>query len=134
MFLVTVTLTEDRVGIGLPVGTIFPNCYIFAAEVDEDGNNWFETAFPTSGTWVQNSNGAGTSYDVEAGLLVQSGQVTPARGKGVLQLVADSVTDLAPDDDPGDSPDLEFLSVGEQIFRSDIDGCPSSFIPTFPDS
>lgn len=132
-FFVTVTLTEDRFGIGLPVGTSFPNCYIFVGDVDEDGNNWFETAFPTKGTWAQNSNGARTSYDVEAGGLIQLGQVTPAGGKGVLQLVAHSVTDVIPDGDPDDDPDLEFLSVGKEIFGSEIDECPTSPIFTFPD-
>jgi len=110
-----------------PVGTTFPNCYVFSAEVDEEGNNvWYETAFPTTGTWTQNSNGAATSYLVDAGLLTQLGQVSPAEGKGVLQVVASSFVFY---------PEpilLEWLSVGHEVFGSDIDDCPTEGIFTFP--
>jgi len=129
VFFVTVTLTEDRLGIGLPIGTTFPNCYIFSAEADEDGNNWFETAFPTKGAWTQDSNGAKTGYDVVGLGFLQLGQVTPARGKGVLQLVAESFSDLI----PGGPAELEFLSVGEEIDESEVAECPTSAIFTFPD-
>lgn len=129
VFLVTVTLTADSFGIGLPVGTTFPNCYIFAAEADEDGNNWFETAFPTKGVWGQDSNGAKTSYTAENAVgFLQLGQVTPAGGKGVLQLVAESFADVTPG-----GAELEFLSVGAEIQGSEIDQCPNSPIFTFPD-
>lgn len=129
VFFVTVTLTEDRLGIGLPIGTTFPNCYIFSTEADEDGNNWFETAFPTKGAWTQDSNGAKTGYGVVGLGFLQLGQVTPARGKGVLQLVAESFIDEI----PGGPAELEFLSVGEEIDESEVDGCPTSPIFTFPD-
>ena len=133
VFLVTAELTADRVGFGLPIGTTFPNCYIFAAEPDADGYNWFETAFPVKGTWAQDSNGAKTSYFVTGQTIegfpqAQSGQVTPARGKGVLQLVADSFLF------PGDPPGLEFISVGEEIDASEVESkCPTSPIFTFPE-
>lgn len=131
VFLVTAELTEDRLGIGLPIGTTLPNCYIFSAEPDSDGNTWFESAFPeTKGTWTQDSNGAKTSYVVAAfsGLdepVTQFGRVTPALGQGVLQIVADSFVDII----PGGMPELEFLSVGEEIDASEVE----SKCPTFPD-
>ena len=134
VFLVTAELTADRLGIGLPIGTTFPNCYIFSAEADAEGNNWFESAFPeVKGTWAQDSNGAKTSYAVSAlggiGAISQWGQVTPARGKGVLQFEADSFVDII----PGDPAELEFYSVGEEIDASEVDAnCPGSLIPTFP--
>lgn len=137
VFLVTVELKEDPFEIfldifGVPVGTTFPNCYIFAAEADTDGNNWFETAFPgTVGTWSQGSVGAKTGYVVNAGDLVQFGQVTPAGGKGVLQLDAESSI-------PGV---LLFFSVGAEIEASkaeidarEIPGCPTFPIFTLPDT
>ena len=113
VFLVTAELTVDRLGIGLPIGTTFPNCYIFNAQADIDGYNWFESAFPdVKGTWAQDSNGAKTSYAVEASnsvsgdQITQWGHVTPARGKGVLQLEADSFVDII----PGGLAELEFYS------------------------
>jgi hypothetical protein len=131
VFLVTVTLTKDLIGIGLPIGTSFPNCYVFAADDDEGGNNWFETAFPTKGMWAQDSNGAKTSYTAEnAEGFLQLGLVTPAGGKGVLQLVAKSFVDAVPGGDPAE---LEFLSVGAEIDESEIAGCPTEPDFTFPD-
>lgn len=130
VFHVTVEVTVDVFGIfeglfGAPVGTTFPNCYIFAAEPDADGNNWFESAFPTVGTWTQYSVGAATDYFVDLGDLMQEGRVTPARGKGVLQLEATT----------GIPGVLEFYSVGQEIFGSEITDCPQ-FPPPFtpPDS
>lgn len=125
VFQVSVELTVDPFGIfaslfGVPVGTTFPNCYIFAAEPDADGNNWFESAFPTVGTWTQYSVGATTDYVVDLGDLIQEGRITPARGKGVLQLEA--TTSIA--------GVLEFHSVGEEIFGSAIADCPE-FPPPF---
>ncbi len=126
LFLVHVTLTENRIpeSFPFPVGTTFLNCYIFTADTDADGNNWFETAFPeTVGFWAQDTNGAKTSYHVEAGAVLQDGWVTPARGKGVLQLEAISTV----------GPVLEFLSVGEEIDESEMEAkCPTLFDPTFP--
>ncbi len=126
VFLVEVELTYDPFGLfdlffGVPVGTTFPNCYIFNADVDSSGNNWFESAFPdTVGFWAQGSVGAKTDYEVYAGDLMQWGQVTPAGGKGVLQLEATSSI-------PGV---LEFFSVGAEVQGSDIDDCPA-FPPPF---
>lgn len=135
VFLVTVEVTSDPFGLlGLPIGTTFPNCYIFAPEPDGDGNNWFETAFPdTKGVWTQDSTGAKTSYVVTAqtaeGFPVsQLGQVTPARGRGVLQIVADSFVF------PGEEFALGFLSVGEEIDASEKGTkCPDFPMPTFPE-
>ncbi len=139
VFLVTAELTADPFGItGLPIGTTFPNCYIFDAEPDADGYNWFESAFPlVRGTWAQDSTGAKTSYAVAASsgpgtpVIEQWGRVTPARGKGVLQLEADSFVDLIPNV-PG--AELVFFSVGEEIDSSEVDSkCPAFLIPTFPE-
>lgn len=136
VFLVTAELTEDRLGIGFPIGTTLPNCYIFSAEPDSDGNTWFESAFPeTKGTWAQDSNGAKTSYAVAAftGLgetVTQLGRVTPGLGKGTLQIVADSFVDII----PGGPPELEFFSVGTEIDASEMDSkCPDFPDFTFPD-
>ena len=137
VFLVTAELTVDRLGIGLPIGTTLPNCYIFNAEADADGYNWFESAFPdVKGIWAQGSNGAKTSYVVEASnpvtgdQITQWGRVTPARGKGVLQLEADSFVDII----PGGTAELEFYSVGEEIDASEVDSkCPTFPMFTFPE-
>ncbi len=131
VFLVTVEVTKDEFGVfefffGAPVGTTFPNCYIFAADANENGSNWFESAFPTEGAWNQGSVGAKTSYEVtNLDGFRQLGEVTPARGKGVLQLEAvSSIVDLG----------LEFLSVGAEVHGSDIDDCPiePDFTPPSP--
>jgi hypothetical protein len=71
----------------------FDNCYTFNAD-----GTWIDPVFPEIGNWVQHSVGAKTSYSAEAYeddyflgfplLLVQEGDVTPARGRGVLQLKA----------------------------------------------
>ena len=129
VFEVTVEVTKDDLGIfegifGAPVGTTFPNCYIFAADANASGNNWSESAFPTEGVWTQGSVGAKTSYQVtNVTGFQQLGQVTPAKGKGVLQLEAVS-TILA--------FGLEFVSVGSEVQGSDIDDCPISPIFTPP--
>ncbi len=127
VFLVDVELTFDPFGLffGLPVGTTFPNCYVFEADVDGEGIDWFETAFPTSGNWTQGSVGAKTGYVVDLGApFSQMGLVTPAGGKGVLQLEAEtSIPDV-----------IAFYSVGEEIDESEVeDRCPTTFEPTFPD-
>ncbi len=121
VFLVTVEVTRDDLGIfaflfGAPAGTTFPNCYAFNA------TDWTETGFPTTGQWTQDSVGVKTSYEVtNADGLVQEGLVTPARGKGVLQLQA--VTTI-------EGAGLEFVSVGAEVQGSDIADCPS-FPPPF---
>ena len=97
-----------------PVGTKFDNCYYFY-----DGGVWNDPLFPVLGTWVQHSNGAATTYSAFAefppiGLVImQEGSVTPAKGKGVLQLEAVSTLFGGPDQL------AEFLSVG-----SEVDECP----------
>ncbi len=128
VFLVTAKITVDRLTGGGLVGVTFPNCYIFEAEADADGYNWFESAFPNvKGHWTQDSNGAKTSYVVEAltGIegerITQWGRVTPARGKGVLQFEADTFLDIF----PGGFAELEFFSVGEEIDESEVESkCP----------
>ena len=102
--------------IQLPDGQPSPNCYYF----EEDGT-WFDPPFGVPGTWVQHSNGASTTYTARARLvveefgidlvLIQEGAVTPARGRGILQLEATTrVTGLL-----FFSPfDETFLSMGMQ--------------------
>jgi hypothetical protein len=75
----------------------FDNCYTFYAD-----GTWDDPGFPELGNWIQDSNGAKTGYsasafveDLDIGapflvniLLEQQGMVTPARGRGNLQLWA----------------------------------------------
>lgn len=109
-------------------GEFFDNCYIF----NEDGN-WDDPLFPVPGTWDQGSVGAKTGYtasalveDLDLGdglivdvLLEQTGKVTPARGKGNLQLTAFSqafFVDFMGGDD---------LLVGEFVSNGyEVDECP----------
>ena len=112
---------------GLPIGgTEFDNCYYF-----NDGN-WvdplFLEGFIVPGQWIQYSNGAKTSYtataEVDVGFvisLVQDGTVTPARGKGTLQLEAFSTVRF------GDDVVAEVLSIGNEV-----DECPFSDLPNVP--
>lgn len=136
VFLVTAELTEDLVGIGLPIGTTFANCYIFAAEPNGEGYNWFESAFPDAkGIWAQQSNGAKTRYAMQAingpDVIRQWGHVTPARGKGNLQITVVSTVDFF---GVGDPDELEFYSVGEEIDASEVESrCPTELIPTLPE-
>lgn len=100
----------------LPDGVPFSNCYFF----EEDGT-WIDPPFPGGpGTWGQHTNGASTTYtamatweipDVLSVVLVQDGIVTPARGRGVLQLEA---TTLVTGVIGGEPLEVEFLSVGFQ--------------------
>lgn len=74
-------------------------CYFFNSNAE-----WIDQQFPgqgeppVPGTWEQDSVGAATSYTATAsafeGILeiFQEGHVTPARGRGVLQL--ESLTDV----------------------------------------
>ena len=95
-----------------PVGFTFSNCYFFEAD-----GSWIDPAFPdpaspVPGTWVQHSTGAKTTYSAfsDIGILLwQDGTVTPARGKGVLQLEAYSTVYF------GDFPLAKFLSIGEEV-------------------
>lgn len=104
----------------------FKNCYTF-----EEGGVWIDPLFLVGnvvpGTWVQHSNGARTPYTAEAtadavpGIvivdLVQEGMVTPARGKGVLQLEANTTVDIIltlPGEDPMVLETQELVSVGFQ--------------------
>lgn len=136
VFLVTAELTEDLVGIGLPIGTTFPNCYIFAEEPNGEGYNWFESAFPDAkGIWAQQSNGAKTRFAMQAingpDVVRQWGQVTPGHGKGNLQITVVSTVDFFGGGDPNE---LEFYSIGEEIDASEAESmCPTELIPTFPE-
>jgi hypothetical protein len=105
----------------------FPNCYFFEADMDDDGNNWFEAGGTPAGTWEQHSTGASTTYSVIATTpdpdfdeltILQQGQVSPAGGKGVLQLEA-----MTTIEEFGNF--LEFISVGSEIDENDAeDACP----------
>ena len=114
VFLVDVDVVVD----GMVVDE-FVNCYFF-----QPNGVWFETGGTPLGTWVQHSNGASTTYSVIAdtgtvGRLLQDGQVSPARGKGILQLEAVStLPDL-------ELPfDLKFISIGAEIDESLVHLCP----------
>ena len=112
---VEVITAEDCCGLP-PVGFTFANCYFFEAD-----GTWIDPAFPrpsspAPGTWIQHSTGAATTYSAfsDVGILLwQEGAVTPARGKGVLQLEAYSTVFF------GDFPLATFRSVGEEV-----DECP----------
>ena len=115
VFLVDVDVVIDEM-----VVESFVNCYFF----DADGV-WYETGGTPLGTWVQHSNGASTTYSVvadtgEVGRLLQDGQVSPAGGKGVLQLEA--VSTLPDLEVPFD---LKFISKGAEIDESLVYLCPS---------
>lgn len=114
VFLVDVDVVID----GITVDS-FVNCYFFEPE-----GVWFETGGTPLGEWVQHSNGASTTYSVIAdtgtvGRLLQDGHVSPAGGKGVLQLEAVStLPDLV-------LPfDLKFISIGAEIDESLVYLCP----------
>lgn len=108
VFLVEVEVVSSILGDELPVGTVFPNCYFF-----ENGGVWNDPGFSVLGTWMQHSNGAKTSYtafaDDDGLVLLQEGSVTPARGKGVLQLEALSTLLV------GELKLAEFVSVGSEV-------------------
>lgn len=117
VFLVEVEVVSALDCCGLPpVGFVFPNCYFF-----EPDGTWVDPAFPrpeavVPGNWIQHSNGTKTTYtaSVDAGVvLIQDGTITPANGKGVLQLEAFTTVWF------GDFPLAEFVSVG-----SEVDECP----------
>jgi hypothetical protein len=107
------------VDIEIPGVGVFPfsdNCYFF------DGNgDWYESAFPTAGTWTQDSVGAKTTYSVDGSTgdgsgFEQIGLITPAGGRGLLQLESVSTVDGTP---------FIFHSVGSEIDESDADSlCP----------
>ena len=112
---------------------LFANCYTFNAD-----GSWYDLVLQdfapgALGTWTQATNGARTAYNVVVpesvlegaigpgadvgGDLVQNGTVTPAMGRGVLQLSATSVipAELL---GPG-APALKVVSVG-----SEVESCP----------
>lgn len=118
-----VELDED----GLPIaGTEFDNCYYF-----NDGN-WVDPLFLegliTPGQWIQHSSGAKTNYtataEVDVGViitLIQDGTVSPAGGKGTLQLEAFSTVLVN-----GDVV-AEILSIGNEV-----EECPFLDLPNVP--
>jgi hypothetical protein len=117
IFLVEVEVVFAEDGFGIPpVGSFFSNCYFF-----EPDGTWLDPAFPrpggaVAGDWMQHSNGTKTAYtaSVDAGVLLwQDGTVTPAKGKGVLQLEAFTTVLF------GDWVLGKFVSVG-----SEVDECP----------
>lgn len=96
----------------------YQNCYVF-----EPDGVWYESApspnsgGQTEGIWTQDSIGASTSYGLVDALgngflpVEQDGHVTPARGSGVLQLVANTTVDVS----VFGLGFLEFLAVGSEI-------------------
>ena len=102
--------------LGLPES--FPNCYTFEAD-----GTWIDPQFPDAdnpvpGTWEQHRVGATTGYSASASAfggvvtLEQSGRVTPAGGRGVLQLEAVSTVSF------GGNVAATLESVG-----SEVDSC-----------
>ena len=82
----------------------FQNCYTFNAD-----GSWDDPLFPVPGVWNQDSTGAATSYTATAilpigggaaVLLTQVGTVTPANGRGTLQLDAFNTVDIVLESDP----------------------------------
>ena len=109
VFLVNVEVVADPYGI-IGVGVMFPNCYVFNAD-----GSWDDPGFPVPGTWMQHSVGANTSYSASADagdgfVITQEGEVSPAQGGGVLQIIANSEIALF---------GLGFLSTGFEV-----EGCP----------
>ena len=101
----------------------FQNCYQFFPD-----QSWEETLNPTMGGWTQDSNGAKTSYSVDAVVfgvlpLHQVGEVSPAGGRGVLQLVATSTVTIPFTDPP---TILTYISVGSEIDPGAAALCPAS--------
>lgn len=108
-----------EVEVSLPDGTFFAfNCYTF----DADGT-WIDPKFPdpdssVAGTWEQDGVGATTSYRASASAfggfvtIEQTGRVTPAGGRSVLQLEA-----------------MSTVTVGGEIFATlesvgqEVDSC-----------
>ena len=93
----------------------FGNCYTFAA-----GGTWIDPLFPAPGSWGQHSVGVATAYTGTASAslapgitlyIVQEGEITPAGGSGVLQLVAHNVVFVTVAG-MGDIPIGELTSVG----------------------
>ena len=97
----------------------FDNCYFFEADGTWIDPGFLDPEFIVPGTWGQHSTGARTSYSAGAEFpplgyrLDQQGDVTPARGTGILQLEAISTFFIE-----GEAF-LEFLSVG-----GEVDACP----------
>lgn len=95
------------------VEKLFGNCYTF----DADGV-WIDTAaLPATGTWQQSGVGAATSYTASLatplGPIEQRGTVTPAGGRGVLQLRA--VTDVPAGILGNEAPALRLTSIGHEV-------------------
>ena len=102
----------------------FTNCYTFNADGSWD-DPLFLPGAPVPGTWNQDSTGAATSYTATAiapiggglaVLLTQVGTVTPANGRGTLQLDAFNTVDIVLADDPETVvvPVTTLTSVGAQ--------------------
>ena len=100
-------------------------CYFFNAD-----GQWVDQRWPFGpGMWEQHSVGAATSYTAAASVnlpsfgfveLIQNGSVTPAQGRGVLQL--ESITDIyvtPPDAEEAILIDV-ILSIGKEV---DADEC-----------
>lgn len=100
-------------------------CYFFNA--DEE---WIDQRWPFGpGMWEQHSVGAATSYTATASVnfpplgfveLIQNGSVTPAQGRGVLQLESISEVYLTPPEGDRFLADV-ILSIGREVAA---DECP----------
>ena len=102
-------------------------CYFFNAD-----DEWLDQRWPFGpGMWEQHSVGAATTYTATASVnlpqvfgfveLIQDGSVTPARGRGVLQLESITEVYVTP---PGEEDAIlvdVILSIGEEVEASE---CP----------
>jgi hypothetical protein len=102
----------------------FDNCYTF-----ESNGVWLDPLFAAPGTWVQHSVGTATAYTGSASApvlpgitvhIVQEGEVTPAQGGGVLQLIAHNVIFLTVEG-YGEIPLGELTSVGHETDSCAVD-------------
>ena len=115
----------------VPASGLGPYCYYFNAD-----GEWIDARWPglEPGGWEQHSTGAKTPYsawaeeelDVGGGVITlvvleQEGVVTPARGKGVLQLEA--VTEIYV---PAAGPDPVAI-IKTAGYEIDADDCPPPF-------
>lgn len=94
-------------------------CYFFNAD-----GEWVDQRFPFGpGEWEQHSVGAATPYNATASVLLpfgfveleQNGDVTPARGRGVLQLEAITEVYITPTDSDERILFNVILSIGREV-------------------
>ena len=112
IFLVEVEVVSSLVP-ELPVGTVFPNCYIF-----DHGGIWIDPAFPdptapVSGTWLQHRDHLNTPYtafaDADGLVILQRGWIGSFRRHSALKIRAHSTVFV------GELKLAKFVSKGEEV-------------------